>query len=63
MTDVPTDAFAPRLKLLTPPVLQELCRRSDLQGALRTLGHYGAIIVVGILIAWIASTHGVLWAL
>ncbi|MGJ4912154.1 fatty acid desaturase [Bradyrhizobium sp. HKCCYLS2033] len=63
MTDVPADEFAPRPKLLTPQVLQQLCTRSNAQGALRTLSHYGAIIGVGALIGVIASTHGVLWAL
>ncbi|MGJ4926557.1 fatty acid desaturase [Bradyrhizobium sp. HKCCYLS2038] len=63
MTDVPADEFAPRPKLLTPPMLQQLCTRSDLHGARRALGHYGAIVGVGALIGTIASTHGVLWAL
>jgi fatty acid desaturase len=63
MSDVTTDEFAPRPKLLTPLVLQQLCRRSNRAGALRTLGHYGAILLVGMLIGLIVSADGVLWAL
>ncbi|UFZ02487.1 fatty acid desaturase [Bradyrhizobium ontarionense] len=63
MSDVTTDEFAPRPKLLTPAMLQALCRRSNLQGALRTLGHYGAIIAMGTLIWLVASAYGVLPAL
>ncbi|GLH80745.1 rhizopine catabolism protein [Bradyrhizobium sp. SSBR45G] len=60
---MPTDEFAPRPKLLTPVTLQALCRRSNLQGALRALAHYGAIAAVGTLIGLIASAYGVPWAL
>jgi fatty acid desaturase len=63
MSDATTDEFAPRPKLLTPAMLQALCRRSNLQGALRTLGHYGAIIAMGTLIGLVASAYGVLPAL
>ncbi|MGJ5175473.1 fatty acid desaturase [Bradyrhizobium oligotrophicum] len=63
MSDVTTDEFAPRPKLLTPAMLQALCRRSTSQGALRALAHYGAIIVVGTLIGLIVSADGVAWAL
>ncbi|CCE03858.1 fatty acid desaturase [Bradyrhizobium sp. STM 3809] len=62
MTDAAAE-FAPRPKLLTPVVLQELSRRSDLCGARRALGHYGAILGNGVLIWLVASTHGVGWAL
>ena len=63
MTDVPTDEFAPRPKLLTPAMLQQLCKRSNVRGALRSLGHYGAVVVVGALIGLISSAYGVLLAL
>ncbi|MGC2776575.1 MAG: fatty acid desaturase, partial [Bradyrhizobium sp.] len=63
MSEVITDEFAPRPKRLTPSILQALSQRSNRDGALRTVSHYGAIIVMGALIGLIVSDHGVLWAL
>nr|WP_042341086.1 fatty acid desaturase [Bradyrhizobium oligotrophicum] len=60
---MPTDEFAPRPKLLTPAMLQELARRSNVRGALRSLSHYGAVVIVGTLIGLISSAYGVLLAL
>lgn len=51
-----------REKPLTPTMLRELSERSDLRGAVRTISHYGAIVVVGILIWRVSSSYGLLWA-
>jgi fatty acid desaturase len=51
-----------REKPLTPAMLRELSVRSDLRGAVRTISHYGAIVVVGFLIWLVYSSYGVLWA-
>lgn len=51
-----------REKPLTPAMLRELSVRSDLLGAVRTISHYGAIVVVGILIWLVSSSYGLLWA-
>jgi len=58
-----SEEFAPRPKLLTPAMLQELSQRSNLRGALRAFGHYGVILAVGTLIGLIEPAHGVLPAL
>jgi fatty acid desaturase len=50
-------------KLLTPAMLRELSVRSDRQGAVRSLGHYAEIIVMGTLIWLVSSRYGVVWAL
>jgi fatty acid desaturase len=52
-----------RPKPLTPAMLRDLSARSDSQGAMRSLSHYSAIILVGALIGWISQAHGVVWAL
>jgi fatty acid desaturase len=52
-----------RPKLLTPGMLRELSTRSDREGVLRTLSHYGAIVVTGTLIWLVSSSSGILWAL
>jgi fatty acid desaturase len=52
-----------RAKLLTPTMLRDLSVRSNALGAARTLSHYGAILIVGMSIALVASRHGVVWAL
>jgi fatty acid desaturase len=44
-------------------MLRELSVRSDRQGAVRTLSHYAAIVVIGTLIWLVASRDGVVWAL
>ncbi|MHC4040033.1 fatty acid desaturase family protein [Bradyrhizobium sp. 23AC] len=63
MTDTAVSESGHRLKPLTPAMLRELSARSDLRGAAQSLGHYGAIVLVGALIWKISSTWGVLWAL
>jgi fatty acid desaturase len=50
-------------KPLTPAMLRELSARSDLQGALRTASHYAAVALFGILIFWVSSAYGTIWAL
>ena len=52
-----------REKPLAPATLRELSARSNLQGALRTLSHYGAVVVTGGLIAVVSASHGLAWAL
>lgn len=51
-----------REKSLTPAMLRELSVRSDLLGVVRTISHYGAIVVVGILIWLVSASYGLLWA-
>lgn len=51
-----------REKPLTPAMLRELSVRSDLLGVVRTISHYGAIVVVGILIWLVSASYGLLWA-
>jgi fatty acid desaturase len=63
MTDATVSEPGHRLKPLTPAMLRELSVRSDLRGATQSLGHYGAILVMGTLIWIVSSRHGVLWAL
>src|SRR5579872_6673547 len=58
--DAPTEL---RDKPLAPAALRELSVRSDLQGAIRTISHYGAVILAGYLIWQVSSRHGLLWAL
>lgn len=48
---------------LDPATLHALSARSDVKGAVRTISHYGAVVIVGTLILWIASTVGPAWAL
>jgi fatty acid desaturase len=52
-----------RDKPLSPAVLRELSARSDLQGAVRTVSHYGAVAIVATLIWLVSSTYGLVWAL
>ena len=52
-----------RSKPLSPAMLRALSTRSDLQGAVRTVSHYGAIAIVGALIWLISSRYGLAWAL
>jgi fatty acid desaturase len=63
MTDATVSEPDHRLKPLTPAMLRELSVRSDLRGAVQSLGHYGAIVLVGALIWKVSTTWGVLWAL
>ncbi|MCK1681979.1 fatty acid desaturase [Bradyrhizobium sp. 147] len=63
MADTTVSDPGHRLKPLTPAMLRQLSVRSDLRGAAQSLGHYGAIVLVGMLIWMVASRHGVLWAL
>jgi fatty acid desaturase len=48
---------------LTPAMLRELSVRSNWRGAVRSLSHYGAILVTGALIWQVTSRYGVIWAL
>ena len=50
-------------KPLTSAALRELSARSDLQGIVRAVSHYGAIGVLGTLIWLVSSTYGIVWAL
>lgn len=52
-----------RQKPLSPAVLRELSVRSDLQGAVRTISHYGAVAITGTLIWLVSSRYGLAWAL
>ncbi|PDT90224.1 fatty acid desaturase [Bradyrhizobium sp. Y36] len=63
MTDAIVSEPDHRLKPLSPAMLRELSVRSDLRGAVQSLGHYGMIVLVGTLIWKVSSTWGVLWAL
>ena len=63
MTDATASESGHRLKPLTPAMLRELSVRSDLRGAAQSLGHYGVIVLMGVLIWKLSSTWGVLWAL
>lgn len=62
--DLQANPQAPdREKPLAPAMLRELSARSDRQGALRAISHYGAVIVTGGLIAVVAGSRGLAWAL
>ena len=50
-------------RALTPAQLKDLSIRANLPGAVRSLSHYGAIVVVGSAIWLTVSRMGVLWAL
>jgi fatty acid desaturase len=63
MTDAAVSESGHRLKPLTPAMLRELSQRSNLKGAARSLGHYGAIVLVGALIWQATASYNVLWAL
>ena len=63
MTDATVSEPDHRLKPLSPAMLRELSVRSDLRGAVQSLGHYGMIVLVGTLIWKVSTTWGVLWAL
>jgi fatty acid desaturase len=52
-----------RDKRLNPAMLRELSVRSDIRGAIRTIGHYGAVAMLGTLIWLVSSTWGLAWAL
>jgi fatty acid desaturase len=58
LPDVGHDAKPP-----SPAMLRELSLRSDVQGAVRTASHYGAIAIFGALISGIAATYGAAFAL
>lgn len=63
MTDATVSEPGHRLKPLTPAMLRELSARSNVQGAARSLCHYGVVMLVGVLIWKVTATYGVLWAL
>jgi len=63
MTDATVSEPGHRLKPLAPAMLRELSVRSDLRGAAQSLGHYGMIVLVGVLIWLVSSRYGILWAL
>lgn len=52
-----------RPKPLSPAMLRELSVRSDLQGAVRTASHFGAVAIIGALIWLVSSRYGLAWAL
>ena len=49
-------------KPLTPAMLRELSVRSDRQGLVRAVSHYGVIAVLGALIWLVSSRYGIIWA-
>ena len=63
MSDATVSDAGHRLKPLSPAMLRELSARSDLQGTVRTLSHYGMVILFGALIWKVSSTYGLVWAL
>src|SRR3954471_7590462 len=63
MIDATVSESGHRLKPLAPAMLRELSVRSNLRGAVQSLGHYGVILLIGGLIWMVASPHGGLWAL
>src|SRR3954468_3141653 len=63
MIDATVSEPGHRLKPLAPAMLRELSVRSNLRGAVQSLGHYGVILLIGGLIWMVASRYGVLWAL
>ncbi len=52
-----------RPKPVSPAMLRELSARSDLLGAVRTVSHYGAVIILAVLIWLVAARYGLAWAL
>ena len=63
MTDATVSEPDRRLKPLSPAMLRELSDRSNLRGAVQSLGHYSLVVLVGALIWLVCSRYGVLWAL
>jgi fatty acid desaturase len=63
MTDAAISDANHRLKPLAPAMLRELSARSNVQGAVRTLSHYGVIVLLGALIWTVSTTYGAVWAL
>src|SRR3954466_13880069 len=63
MTDATVSEPGHRPKPLTPAMLRELSARSNVQGAARSLCHYGVVVLVGALIWKVTAAYGVLWAL
>jgi fatty acid desaturase len=63
MSDAATPDTSHRLKPLSPAMLRELSIRSNLLGAVRSLGHYATIALIGVLIWKVTSNYGVLWVL
>ena len=52
-----------RDKPLAPAALRELSVRSNLHGAVRTISHFGAVVLVGGLIGLLSSHYGLAYAL
>lgn len=63
MSDAAISDTNHRLKPLAPAMLRELSARSNVQGAVRTLSHYGVIVLLGALIWTVSTTYGAGWAL
>src|SRR3954465_13413109 len=63
MTDAAVSDSGHRLKPPAPAMLRELSVRSNLRGAVQSLGHYGMVVLVGALIWRVSTTWGILWAL
>jgi fatty acid desaturase len=63
MTDATVSEQGHRLKPLTPAMLRALSVRSNLRGAVQSLGHYAVIAVTGVMIWGVLSRYGVVWAL
>ena len=63
MTDATVSEPGHRLKPLSPAMLRKLSGRSNLRGAAQSLGHYGMIVLAGVLIWLVSSRYGVFWAL
>ncbi|TPQ37444.1 fatty acid desaturase [Bradyrhizobium guangdongense] len=63
MSDAAVSDSNHRLKPLAPAMLRELSARSNVQGTVRTLSHYGVIVLLGALIWKVSTTYGAAWAL
>ena len=60
MTDATVSEPGHRLKPLMPAMLRELSVRSNLRGAVKSLSHYGLVVLVGTLVWKVSSTWKVL---
>jgi fatty acid desaturase len=63
MSTAATSDVKDRPKPLSPAMLRELSARSDLLGAVRTVSHYGAVVILATLIWLVSSRYELAWAL
>lgn len=57
------ESFTAAKRPIDRATLSALSQKSDLPGVIRLASHYGMILLLGWLIWFVASRHGVLWAL